>query len=98
MVTLPNQPQIQVKIDDATAAGKYANMMQVAHNREEFVLDFINAFPPGAIVTSRVVTNPSHIKRIIKALAENLKRYEENYGEIKETQESEAGNFGFIVK
>ncbi len=83
------QPQVQVKIDDDTLKGRYANMMQVAHNREEFVLDFMNVFPPGGVVTARVFTSPGHIKRIIRALEENIIRYEASFGKIPEAAEPE---------
>jgi len=64
--------------------GAYANMMQVSHTREEFVMDFMNALPPAGIVTARVITSPGHLKRIIRALSENLANYERSYGAIKE--------------
>lgn len=88
---------IQVKMDDEILKGRYANMMQVAHNREEFVMDFMNVFPPGGVVTARVVTSPGHLKRIARALAENLKRYEETYGAIKEA-DAPGESFGFAPK
>jgi len=82
-----NQPQnIQIKIDDETLKGKYSNMMQIAHNKEVFVLDFMNVLPPNGIVVSRVLTNPGHLKRLIKAMQDNLARYEETFGEIKEAE------------
>jgi hypothetical protein len=78
-----NQPQMQVKISDETLKGVYANMVQVGHTPEEFVLDFMNLFPPTGVVSARVLMSPSHIKRFVSALSENIKRYEEQFGEIK---------------
>lgn len=75
---------IQIKITDEALKGSYSNMMQVSHTREEFVLDFMNVLPPAGIVTARVVTSPGHVKRIIRALSENLKNYEDTHGEVKE--------------
>lgn len=75
---------LPVKIKDEVLGGVYANNMMVGHTREEFVLDFIYAFPQGGVVNSRVITSPGHIKRIIRALSENLKKYEQRFGEIKE--------------
>jgi hypothetical protein len=77
------QQQMQVKVTDEVLAGVYANMAQVAHTPEEFVIDFMNLFPPSGIVTSRVIVSPQHMKRIIAALQDNLKRYQEQFGEIK---------------
>jgi hypothetical protein len=78
------QQNINVKITDEILKGAYANMMMVAHTREEFVLDFMNMFPPSGIVNARVITSPSHLKRIVAALADNIKKYEEQFGTIKE--------------
>jgi hypothetical protein len=82
----PNQPQgqqMQVKVSDDMLKGVYANMAQVAHTPEEFVLDFMNLFPPTGAVTARVIVSPQHMKRIAAALQDNIKRYEEQFGEIK---------------
>lgn len=75
---------IQVKLTDAVLAGSYANMLQVGHSPEEFILDFMNVYPPQGIVTSRVIVSPSHMKRIVAALQENIRRYEAQFGKIVE--------------
>jgi hypothetical protein len=75
--------QLQVKVTDEVLKGVYANMVQVGHTPEEFILDFMNLFPPTGIITSRVVISPGHMKRIVAALADNLKRYEQQFGSIK---------------
>ena len=80
------QQQLQVKITDDVLKGVYANMVQVAHGPEEFILDFMNLFPPSGIVSSRVIMSPGHMKRFVAALQDNLKRYEEQFGKIKESQ------------
>ena len=76
------QQQVQVKITDEVLRGVYANMAQVAHSPEEFVLDFMNVFGGAGIVTSRVIVSPQHMKRLVAALQENVKRYEEQFGQI----------------
>jgi Protein of unknown function (DUF3467) len=82
---MPNQPQqIQVKITDDVLKGVYANMAQIAHTREEFVIDFLNLMPPQGIVSSRVYLSPAHTKRLAAALADNIKKYEEQFGKIDE--------------
>jgi hypothetical protein len=78
--------QLQVKASDEALKGTYANMAQISHTQEEFVLDFMNIYPPQGILVSRVIVNPSHMKRIIAALQENLKRYESQFGGIKGTE------------
>ncbi|MDH3743866.1 MAG: DUF3467 domain-containing protein [Acidobacteriota bacterium] len=75
---------LNIKMNDDELKGSYSNLLRVTHTREEFILDFINAVPPQAIVTARIVTSPGHLKRIVRALAENLERYEKAHGTIVE--------------
>ncbi len=70
-------------MSDAVLSGVYANMLQVGHTPEEFVMDFMNIFPPTGTVTARIIISPSHMKRIVAALQENIKKYEEQFGLIK---------------
>jgi hypothetical protein len=79
----PNPQQMQIKMTDEILAGVYANMVQVGHTPEEFIMDFMNLFPPTGMVTSRVIVSPGHMKRIVAALQENIKKYEEQFGSIK---------------
>lgn len=91
-----NQPQqVQIKAEDDVLKGRYANMMQVAHTREEFALDFMNLLPPQGSLVARVITSPGHLKRIIAALAHNLAQYEKQYGTITQAAEPPRGEFGF---
>lgn len=69
--------------------------MQVVHNKEEFVLDFMNVMPPQGIVGARVLVSPAHMKRIVAALTENIKRYEDQFGTIKEGESQGKPEFGF---
>lgn len=81
---------LNVKVGDEELKGRYSNLLRVTHTREEFILDFINAVPPQAIVTARLVASPGHLKRIVRALAENLERYEKNFGPLTEAPEPES--------
>jgi len=93
----PNQPnQINIKITDEVMEGRYANMMQVMHTKEEFILDFANVVPPQGIMTARVITSPGHMKRIIKALQVNLDRYEKSFGQINEAEAPKGTPFPII--
>jgi len=80
----PNQQQIQIKITDEILKGAYANAMSVAHTKDEFILDFLTVIPHqrAGTVSARVVTSPGHLKRIIAALQENLKKYEGSFGKV----------------
>ena len=87
------QQQIQIKGDDKTLQGLYANAMQVAHTSEEFVLDFMNVFPPTGTLNARVIVSPGHLKRMVAALADNLQKYEAAFGKIAAAQDP--GEIGF---
>jgi hypothetical protein len=80
-----------VKARDEILGGAYANSMFVAHTREEFVMDFLYMSPSQAVLNARVITSPGHMKRIIRALSENLRRYEEQHGQIQEATEPKKG-------
>jgi hypothetical protein len=79
--------ELNIKIADEELMGRYSNLLRITHTREEFILDFINLVPPQGIVTARVVTTPSHAKRVLQALAANLERYEQVFGPIPEPPE-----------
>ncbi len=92
----PNKPKVTIKAPDDTLQGRYANAVQVAHTREEFVLDFLNLFPPQGVLNARIILSPGHLKRMTMALKENLKKYEEKFGEIKEAKVPQS-DFGFAA-
>ena len=82
----PGKPQkLNIKVPDKILPGVYSNQMLVSHTREEFVIDFINLFPPAGVVNARVIVSPGHLKRMINALQENLGRYEGKHGVVAET-------------
>lgn len=84
--------RIEIKLPDDMAGGVYANNMVVTHTREEFVLDFLAVFHPKAgVVASRVVLSPGHLKRVVRALSENLARYEAQHGVLQEAESPDAG-------
>ena len=79
--------KMKIKFTDEVLKGVYANNMFIAHTREEFILDFINAFPPHGIVNARVIMSPGHLKRLLKALRKSLEKYEKTFGAIQEAPE-----------
>ena len=83
---MADKREMQVKMPDGVLGGVYSNQMMVQHTREEFVLDFINLFPPQGVVNARVVVSPGHLKRMIRALGENLSRYETRFGPVVEAE------------
>lgn len=80
---MENKRKIKIKAKDEDLKGVYSNLMQILHTKEEFILDFFLVSPPEGILTSRVIMSPAHVKRMAKALEENLQKYEEKFGEIE---------------
>lgn len=76
------EKQVQVKMTDEVMKGVFANVCQIGHTAEEFVMDFMNLLGEGSIVTARVVITPGHAKRFAEALNTNVKAYEDKYGAI----------------
>jgi Protein of unknown function (DUF3467) len=73
---------VQVKISDEVLKGLYSNNAQISHSPEEFILDFMNILPPTGIVSSRIIVSPSHFKRLLLTMQDNLKKYEEEFGTV----------------
>ncbi len=76
----------EIKIADNIPGAEYANAMQVNHTKDEFQLMFLNIFGASGKVTNKVISTPGHFKRMILAMSDNLKKYEEQFGIIEETK------------
>ena len=83
-----NQNQIDIELDENVAEGVYSNLAIISHSHSEFVVDFVRLLPgvPKAKVKSRIILTPGHAKRLIRALSDNINRYEDQFGEIDEEQ------------
>ncbi|MBI5166679.1 MAG: DUF3467 domain-containing protein [candidate division NC10 bacterium] len=90
--------QIQIELDELVAQGIYANLAIITHSEAEFVLDFIYVQPqqPKARLRARVITSPSHTKRLLVALQENIKNYEQRFGPIEVAKEPVAQIGGYL--
>jgi len=82
------QQQLNIELPEDVAEGVYSNLAIINHSHSELVLDFIKIMPgvPKAKVKSRIVLTPQHAKRLLRALADNVNRYESQHGEIKESE------------
>lgn len=80
---------LNIEISEEIAEGTYANLAIITHSHAEFVIDFVSVMPstPKSKVKSRIIFTPQHAKRFMKALSENLQRYEAANGEIKDLEE-----------
>ena len=94
----PTQPnQLNIEISEEVAEGNYANLAIITHSHAEFVIDFVNVMPgtPKSKVKSRIILTPQHAKRFMKALAENVEKFEAANGAIKDIDEMQFPlNFG----
>lgn len=82
---LPAENKIEIHLDPEILKGIFANVTNIGHAKEEFVLDylFIQQHPaPFGKLVSRIILTPGHAKRLLQALQENVRRYEEQFGAI----------------
>ena len=89
---------LNIELTEEVAEGSYSNLAIINHSPSEFVVDFIQMMPgiKKAKVKSIVILTPQHAKRLMKALVDNVTKYENQHGEIKDVDPS-AGvpiNFG----
>lgn len=93
----PKKGQINIELDESIAEGTYSNLAIINHSVSEFVVDFVNIMPgrPKSKVKSRIILTPQHAKRLLKALGENIQRFEKAHGEIKDYDKAPVPlNFG----
>ena len=62
----------------------YANLARISHSPADIVIDFAHILPgeTSANIRSRVVMTPLSAKLLLRALTENIARYEAAFGEI----------------
>lgn len=94
-----NAPQLNIELNEEVAQGVYSNLAVITHSPAEFVVDFIRVMPgvPKARVQSRIILTPQHAKRLMRAIVENVQKYEAQHGKIQETLGQDAMmpmNFG----
>jgi uncharacterized protein DUF3467 len=91
------QNQLNIEISEEVAEGEYANLAIITHSHAEFVIDFVNVMPgtPKSKVKSRIILTPQHAKRFMKALTENIQRFEAANGKIQDLEDVQIPmNFG----
>lgn len=91
----PNQ--LNIEISEEISEGNYANLAIITHSHAEFVIDFVNVMPgtPKSKVKSRIILTPTHAKRFMKAMMENVKKFESVNGPIQDIEAVEFPlNFG----
>jgi hypothetical protein len=90
--------QIDIELSEEVADGTYSNLAIISHSSSEFIVDFVRMMPgiPKAKVKQRIILSPQHAKRLMRALGENIQKYEANFGDIEEQEQfpSFPMNFG----
>lgn len=94
-----NQNQINIELSEEVAEGIYSNLAMITHSNSEFIVDFIKMMPgvPKAKVKSRIILTPQHAKRLLKAIQDNINKFEAINGPIKDPNPAEGMppmNFG----
>lgn len=79
---------VAIQVSPELARPFYSNLAQVGHTQEEFFIDFLAVVGQTGTLNARIALSPTHFKRVVKALQENLGNYETTHGEI-EVRDSE---------
>lgn len=76
--------QLDIELNHDVAQGTYANLAIISHSTSEFIVDFVRIMPgiPKAEVKSRIILTPEHAKRLMFALQDNIRKYEQINGKI----------------
>lgn len=83
-----NDNQVNIELTDEIAEGIYTNLAIITHSPSEFIADFVQMMPgvPKGKVRSRVIMTPQSAKRLMNALADNIKKYEQNFGKLADNE------------
>ena len=83
-----NPNQLNIELPEEIAEGLYSNLAIISHSHSEFVVDFVRLVPnvPKAKVKSRIILTPHHAKRLMRALVDNVNKYESQFGKINESE------------
>lgn len=88
--------QISIELGEKESEGIYSNLAIITHSPSEFVMDFTRVMPgvPKAKVFARIITTPQHAKMLMRALQDNIDKYESRFGEIR-LENAQSPSFGF---
>jgi hypothetical protein len=82
----PQSPLQMINTGDEMSRGRFSNTMIISHSPEEFMIDWLLSSPSGTHLVSRIIVSPGHVKRIISALNDNLIKYEQKFGKVKDIE------------
>ncbi len=83
------RPQLNIELGEKEAEGIYSNLALISHSASEFIIDFARALPgtPKSKVKARIIMTPHHAKLLLKALKQNIEKFESQFGEIRDIQQ-----------
>ncbi|MBP7496845.1 MAG: DUF3467 domain-containing protein [Bacteroidales bacterium] len=89
MAIQKEENQINIELSEEIADGIYSNLAIITHSNSEFIIDFVRMVPgvPKAKVKSRIILTPQHAKRLLKALGDNISKFESVNGTIKDLEQ-----------
>jgi len=81
---MENEKQVSLELKPEIAKGSYSNLAIITHSHSEFIIDFATMLPglEKPQIGNRIVMTPEHAKRLLNALADNVSKYEANFGTI----------------
>jgi Protein of unknown function (DUF3467) len=81
-----DENQVNIELTEEIALGVYSNLAIITHSPSEVVSDFVQMMPgmPKGKVRSRVIMTPQNAKRFMRALIENIQKYEQSFGLIED--------------
>ncbi|MFQ5607495.1 MAG: DUF3467 domain-containing protein [Candidatus Zixiibacteriota bacterium] len=81
----PGAQRINIELGEKEAEGIYANLAMISHSATEMIIDFARVMPGAqkSRVQARIIMTPAHAKMLQKALQDNIKKFETQFGEIK---------------
>ena len=85
----PQTASLKITTGDEMSRGRFSNNVMITHSPEEFIVDWLLSSPGGTHLVSRVIVTPGHVKRILAAMTDNLRKYEAQYGEVKVSEQKE---------
>jgi hypothetical protein len=94
-----DQPRINIELGEKEAEGTYANLALITHSPSEIIIDFARIMPgtQKGKVYSRIIMTPPHANMLLKALEGNIKKFEDQFGEIKIQGKESHKNIGFAA-
>ncbi len=86
-INMKKDNQVNIELGEEIAEGIYSNLAIITHSNSEFVVDFVKMMPgiPKAKVKSRIILTPQHAKRLLRALQDNVEKFESMHGHIKDS-------------